>query len=229
MKNSETGMNCAETKIQLIKDILDNDCHDLKNNKSKDFFDGEISREEMEREVMNLGTFASLALPSSFFIEQIEPVFTSNVLASKCIHIYFIKNQDGISLLFRFNKDEQNNSDEIGFGAREKLLELKNGRLSDISPQNAKSFIETFKELYQNQGFGTGETAYTQYITFHYVNILKNFSGFEPTTRLICGAKPDPVNHKLRLNLILQIDRGYCNNPQTQEKTAFFNIGNMQP
>ncbi|SDQ33058.1 hypothetical protein SAMN05421664_1175 [Chryseobacterium soldanellicola] len=228
MKNSETSMNCAEKKIQLIKDILENDCHDLKNNKSIDF-DSEISREEIEREVMDMSTFASLAMPSSFFIEQIEPAFALNILANKYIHIYFIKNQDGISLLFRFNKEEQNSATEIVFTAKEKLLELKNGKLSDISPQNAKSFIETFKELYENQGFGTEETAYTQYITFHYKNILENFSGFEPNTQLICAAKPDPMTQKLRLNLILQIDREYCNKPITTEKTAFFNIGNMQP
>jgi len=232
MKNFEQEISCAEMKLKLIKDILEGECNDLisGNKKSKDFFDKEITRKEMEDEVNNMSNFASLMIPSSFFIEQIQPIITANVLTSECIHIYFIKSQSGVSLLFRFNKDEQNNHEDISFNENENLWELSNGRLSEISAEDAKNYIESFRELYNNQGLNTEETMYTQYITFHYKNILENFLRFEPKSQLICAAKSDPFpDGKFRLNLILQIDRANCKKPRTQEKTAFFNIGNMQP
>ncbi|WP_027387191.1 hypothetical protein [Chryseobacterium gregarium] len=233
MENFEQEISCAEMKLKLIKDILEGECNDLINNKkrkSKDFFDQEITRKEKEDEVNSMSNFASLVMPSSFFIEQMQPIITANVLTSECIHIYFIKNTSEISLLFRFNIDEQNDHEDINFRENEKLWKLSNGKLSEISANDAKSYIENFRELYNNQGFDTEATMYTQYITFHYENILGNFLRFESKSQLICAAKSDPFNEgKYRLNLILQIDRANCKNPQTQEKIAFFNVGNMQP
>ncbi|WP_415325340.1 hypothetical protein [Chryseobacterium sp. MMS23-Vi53] len=236
MKNLDPNMTHAEIKLSMIEDILQMDFNKAgkKNfNETFHFFldlNDEIDRVTAVTEVNNLIFFSALGMPESFLIEDIETTFKENVFWSDYIHIYFIKDEEEITLLLRFNIAADNNDEmNIKFETNERLYILKNQKLSRISDTKAKRYIEDFKELYDSRNFNPDQSMYTQYITFDYTKVRKNFKEFPAITQLLTAAKNDPLNGLLRLNTILQIDRTYCKDPKTPDNDVFYNIGNMQP
>lgn len=234
MKNLYQNMSHAEKKLSMIEDILQMDF----NMTDKKSFNGmfhlyldmneEIDRDTASTEINNMIFFSVLGMPESFLIENIETTFKENVFWSDYIHIYFVKDDDEITLLLRFNVAADNEDEmNIKFETTERLYILKNQKLSRISDIKAKRYIENFKDLYDSLGFDPTRFAYTQYITFDYTKVRKNFKEFPVVTQLLTAAKED--FGLLRLNTILQIDRTYCKDPKTQENDVFYNIGNMQP
>ncbi len=236
MKNFTLNMTHAEIKLSMIEDILQMDFNRANKKSLNKLFhsfieiNDEIDSDTADKEVKNMDFFSILGMPGSFLIENIEIIFKENIFWSDYIHIYFIKDDDEITLLLRFNITEDNEDEmNIKFESSERLYILKNQQLSKISEIKAKKYIENFKDLYDSLKFDTSQSAYTQYITFDYTKVRKNFKEFPAVTQLLTAAKNDIVSGLLRLNTILQIDRIYCKNPKTPENDVFYNIGNMQP
>lgn len=234
MNNLEQNMTHAELKLSMIEDILQMDFNKTDKKSFNEMFhlylemNEEIDRDTADTEVNNIIFFSALGMPESFLIEDIETTFKENVFWSDYIHIYFVKDDDEITLLLRFNVAADNEDENnIKFETTERLYILKNKKLDGISDTKAKKYIENFRELYDSLSFDPTQSAYTQYITFDYTKIRKNFKEFPAVTQLLTAAKKDIG--LLRLNIILQIDRTYCKEPKTPENDVFYNIGNMQP
>lgn len=235
MRNLNKSTECAELKLSMIDNILKMDCKKWNENSKRKVmfyldemdFNDEIQKTDKDNEVSNMEFFLSLGMPQSFFIDDIEVTFKENIFKCDYVHIYFIKNTNGISLLFRFNTIDKNDHLNIKFNSDERLYELKNNKLINIIESDAKKYIEAFKDLYDSKKFNLNESAYTQYITFEYNKIRKNFKQFSKTTQLITAAKKEGL--LFRLNIILQIERLFCKDPKTVENDAYYNIGNMQP
>lgn len=224
---------CAEIQLDLIRKILKiNNCEKFSNEKVitpewlSPPFDGEVTFGSKENEVgekeKNLPN-----LPADFIVDDIEKLFKENMF-SLYFHIYFVRNYgDEITILFRFNNSSTNNTD-IQFDIRDALYELKGTTLSKLTNLNtATDYINNFKNYYDS--INSEDILLTQYITFHVKNLIDNFYGFEPNTKLILGLKIDQ-NGNLRLNIILDIDERYCKNSKyAVGNRAYYNIGNMQP
>jgi len=236
MENLKSNLTHAEIKLSMIEDILQMNFNKTNNKNLNEVFHSfidineEIDRDTAEIELENMDFFSIIGMSKSFLIENIEVTFKENVFWCDYIHIYFIKDDDEFTLLFRFNTTEDNDDEmDINFGANERLYILKNKKLFGISKTEAKRYIENFKNFYNSLSFDITKSDYTQYITFEYSKVRRNFRQFPEITQLLTAAKNDPNSGLLRLNIILQIDRTYCKNPRTPENDVFYNIGNMQP
>lgn len=223
--------NCNEIKLNLIKNILEiDDCKEFAENykiTTIDWFtppfDGEITEvskiNEVAERIKNIPSF-----PPEFIIESIEKVFKDNMF-STYFHIYFIKNNNGISLLFRFNNNATNIPAKFDVG--EILYELKGTKLTRLNNYvEAAEYINKF-EIYHNSI--NSVLVITQYVTFYTKSLVENFNGFAQNTKLISGVKKD-IKGNSRLNIILEIDTVYCKKTTLATgSNVYYNIGNMQP
>lgn len=234
-------MTPAEMKLHLIELILNIDFKNWERDKSKTSryeklvsllqidLNEEIQREVAEAEVAKMEMFSVLNSPDYFMINDIGNIIYSNIDTSEYLHIYFVKIISGISLLFRFNNKTENDSQNISFSTDDAIYLLEGENLDSISSVDAKTCIEAFERLYNSGNFDPTNFSYTQYITFQSVNIKKHYKSFPQATKFLAAAKHDPIDGRLRQNIILQIPTMHVHNAQTTDPEAFFNIGNMQP
>lgn len=234
-------MTPAEKKLHLIELILKIDFGNWDRDKSKNSryekllsllkidLNEEIEKKVAEKEVAKMQDFALLNSPEHFLIHDIGNVFNANIYTSDYLHIYFVYSAAGVSLLFRFNGHPVNDSQNITFSAEDTIYMLEGEYLKEILPQDAKTCIEAFARLYNSGNFDQNKFSYTQYITFNSGNIKKHYSSFPVVTKFLAAAKNDPVDGKLRQNIILEIPTLHVINAETSLSEAYFNIGNMQP
>ena len=239
--NLDRNMSSAEIKLNLINLILKSDFENWNKSKSKTDkyiklllllginLNEEIEKEVADIEIDNMKEFGSLNSPKFFIINEIQNVFDQHVQYCEFLHIYFIKNAQGISLLFRFNNASTNISDDVKFLSDDVVYVLSGQNLHMVTNEDAATYVVNYKDFYNAQQFDHSRFSYTQYITFETENIRNNFKGFPASTKLLAAAKNDPIDRRLRQNIILEIEKDRVNNPQTLLDIAFFNIGNMQP
>lgn len=227
------GSSCDELKLQLIQKIIESDCSVLnaisateKSSNWRAMFSREITEEQKNAEVLTLQeNFQALNSPATFKVKGFEDVLKTHIFDTDYMHLYFVKDDNGINLLFRFNSlDECSKNKTQG---TDSLYILDDTNLKPISFDEGKVLMDRFVDDFNKDYSRDAGKKITEYITHSLGTVRQNFYRFEEDTELIIGAKPD--GDALRMNIILSIPKADCKNATTTGLTAFYNLGNLKP
>jgi hypothetical protein len=226
--------SCDDLKLELIQKIIEADCSVLngisiteKCSNLRAMFSREITEEEKNSEMKALQKdFATLQSPSSFKVKGFEEVLKTHIFDSDFMHLYFVKDESGINLLFRFNTSDECPA-ASGFTNDDKMYLLSGADLKPISAVDAKVMMDAFVATYNKYYRADKAKKITEYITHDLSTVRRNFYRFEEDTDLIIGAKQD--GNALRMNIILSIPTADCKTATTTGTTAFYNVGVTRP
>lgn len=169
---------------------------------------------------------------SKFKVKNLQEILTKYIFEYTYLSIYFTSNTDGtnLNLVFKFSETDVYQSD-FSKEADTEVYELRNENLILIATvadfDRVREGVRSFEEYFKN----FDPTSFTKYVTFHMEKIKRNFRRFKDDCVIWVGARQPYKRIILRLNLILDIDRGCVRQPLHTNSVSrqYFNMGHLYP
>lgn len=227
------NFTCEELGRELINDFKSMKCDELEAfailNWKK--LDEEILESDKITQVSDAISKFSFK-ESKFKVKNLQEILTKYIFEYTYLRIYFTCNSDGtnLNLVFKFSENDVYQSD-FSKEADTEVYELQNEKLVLVATvadfDRVKQGITLFEEYFKK----FDPSSFTKYVTFHMEKIKRNFRRFKDDCVIWVGAREPYKRVILRLNLILDIDRGCVRHPAHTNSVnrQYFNMGHLYP